>query len=158
MTHKNESIKQLTNRLMRIISKHCRIEERPISIGSNQKLTAREIHTLHAVGETSGINVKNLAERFGVTKSAASQMAGKLEAKKLLRKEKSPDNDKEILLVLTATGQDAFDRHQAFHDRHMQTLLERLDAFTDPQLATTAAILAVVESVVDERMAELFDK
>ena len=39
---------------------------------------------------------------------------------------------------------------------NMQTLLERLDAFSDPQLVTTTAILAVVESVVDERIAELF--
>ncbi len=146
----------MASRLLRIISKHWRIEELPIRISPDMELTAREIHTLQATGEFIGSNVKSLAERLGVTKSAASQMVAKLESKGLLRKDKAPNNDKETLLFLTDDGWKAFNKHKEFHERHMQTLLERLDAFSDPQLVTTTAILAVVESVVDERIAELF--
>lgn len=156
MSHKEDSIKHMTERLLRIIFKHWRIEELPISITPGMELTAKEIHTIQAVGELSGINVKGLAERFGVSKSAASQMAGKLEAKGFLRKDKAPDNDKETLLSLTESGWDAFKKHKAFHERHMHTLMERLDVFSDPQLLTTTAILAVIESIVDERIEELF--
>ena len=101
MTHKEESIKHMASRLLRIISKHWRIEELPIRISPDMELTAREIHTLQATGEFIGSNVKSLAERLGVTKSAASQMVAKLESKGLLRKDKAPNNDKETLLFLT---------------------------------------------------------
>lgn len=158
MTPKQEAVTHMTSRLLRIINKHSRIEELPIRIDQNIELTAREIHTLQAAGEFPGSNIKSLAERLGVTKSAASQMIGKLESKGFLRKEKAPNNDKETLVFLTERGQEAFAIHKEFHERHMHTLFERLDAFSDPQLATTAAILAEVESVVDERMAEIFGK
>ncbi len=37
----------------------------------------------------------------------------------------------------------------------MHNLMDRLDDFSDPQLAATTAILAVIETVVDERMEEI---
>jgi len=158
MTTKEESIQHMTRRLLRIINKHYRINELPICIGENVELTAREIHCLQAVGQNQGANIKNLGETLGVTKSAVSQMAGKLAKKGFVRKESSPDNNKETLVFLTTTGQEAYALHEEFHERHMRTLRKRLDEFPDPQIATTSAILAVIETVVDDRMAELFGK
>ncbi len=39
-----------------------------------------------------------------------------------------------------------------------KTLMRQLDEFPDTQLAVAAAILSAVETVVDERIAELFDE
>ena len=41
-------------------------------------------------------------------------------------------------------------------ERHLKTLVKQLGEFPDTQLAVAASILAVVESVVDKRIAELF--
>lgn len=148
----------MTGRLMRIINKHLRIEEQPIPISDEVKLTAGEIHCLQAIGINEGSNLKSISKVLGVTKSAISQMVGKLEKRGFVRKDRSPDNNKELLAFLTDSGWDAFRIHQEFHERHMHNLLERLDEFSDPQLATTSAILAVIEIVVDERMGEIFGK
>ena len=157
MNSKNESIKILTSRLMRIINKHSRIEELPIRTGKNVGLTAKEIHCLNTIGQQEGINIKSIGDMLGVTKSAASQMVGKLEKKGFTRKEKALDNDKEILTYLTETGWEAFEAHREFHERHLKTLRRQLEEFPDTQLAVTAAILSVVEKVVDERIDELFN-
>jgi len=141
---------------MRIINKHSRIEETPIKLGKNTGLTAKEIHCINAIGQQEGINIKGIGDMLGVTKSAASQMIGRLEKKGFARKEKGPDNDKEILAYLTDLGWKAFDAHKEFHERHLATLADRLNEFPDTQLAVAAAILSVVETVVDERMYELF--
>ncbi|WP_239057188.1 MarR family transcriptional regulator [Desulfovibrio sp. JC010] len=158
MDNKEEAIRYMAGRLIRIINKHSRIEEQPIVIGEGLELTPREIRCLHAIGLNEGANLKTIAEVLGVTKSAISQMMGKLEKRGFVRKESAPDNRKELLAMLTERGREAFDVHQEFHERHMNNLKERLDEFTDPQLATAGAVLAVVETVVDDRLAEMFGK
>ena len=156
MSNKEESIQALTGRLMRIINKHSRIEELPIRTGKNTGLTAKEVHCLNAIGQQEGINIKTIGDVLGVTKSAASQMVGKLVKKGFAKKEKAPDNDKEIQTYLTNEGWEAFEAHKEFHERHLETLVKQLDAFPDTQLAVAAAILASVERIVDDRIAELF--
>lgn len=156
MSTKSETLKYMTGRLLRIINKHSRIEELPVSISDDVELTPREIHCLQAIGQNEGANLKSIAMILGVTKSAISQMVGKLEKRGFVRKDQAPDNNKELLAFLTESGWDAFRTHQEFHERHMRNLVEKLDEFSDPQLATASAILAVIETTVDERMAELF--
>ncbi|TIH15889.1 MarR family transcriptional regulator [Marinifilum sp. JC120] len=158
MDNNEEAIRYMTGRLIRIINKHSRIEEQPIVLGDGLELTPREIRCLHAIGLNEGANLKSIASVLGVTKSAVSQMVGKLEKRGVARKEHAPDNRKELLARLTDKGWEAFNIHQEFHERHMANLKKRLDEFTDPQLATASAVLAVVETVVDDRLAEMFGK
>ncbi|WP_419781804.1 MarR family winged helix-turn-helix transcriptional regulator [Maridesulfovibrio sp.] len=158
MSNKEEAIKHMTGRLMRIINKHLRIEGQPIPIADGVELRPGEVHCLQAIGLNEGSNLKSIANVLGVTKSAISQMVGKLEKRGFMRKERAPDNNKELLAYLTDSGWEAFRKHQEFHERHMQNLLQRLDEFSDPQLAGTSAILSVIETVVDERMEEIFGK
>lgn len=158
MSNKEETLQHMTGRLMRIINKHKRIEELPVSISESVELTPREVHCLQAIGQNEGENLKTIATILGVTKSAISQMVGKLEKRGFVRKDQAPDNNKELLAFLTESGWEAFRIHQDFHERHMRNLVGKLDEFSDPQIATASAILAVIETVVDERMAELFGK
>lgn len=158
MDNNEEAIRYMTGRLTRIINKHSRIEEQPIVLGDGLELTAREIRCLHVIGLNEGSNLKSIASVLGVTKSAVSQMVGKLEKRGVTRKEHAPDNRKELLARLTDKGWEAFNIHQEFHERHMAKLKERLNEFTDSQLATASAVLAVVETVVNDRLTEMFGK
>ncbi|THB62757.1 MAG: MarR family transcriptional regulator [Desulfovibrio sp.] len=156
MTGKNESIKALTDRLARIVNKHSRIEEMPIQTGENAGFSAREVRFIYAIGQQDMNNVKSIGDMMGVSKSAASQMIGKLEKKGLVSKDRAQDNDKEVLVSLTKKGRRAYEAHKEFHERHLRTFGERLEEFPDSQLAIAVAILATAETVVDERIAELF--
>ncbi|WP_291325508.1 MarR family transcriptional regulator [Desulfovibrio sp. UCD-KL4C] len=143
---------------MRIINKHLRIEAQPIPISEDVELPAGEVHCLQAIGLNEGANLKSIATVMGVSKSAVSQMVSKLEKKGLVRKDRALDNNKELLASLTGAGWEAFNIHQEFHERHMHNLLGRLDEFSDPQIASASAILAIVETVVDERVTEIFNR
>lgn len=156
MIREEESIKALTGRLMRIINKHSRIEELPIHAGMTPGLTAKEVHCIQVIGQQEGINIKGIGDTLGVTRSAASQMVGKLNRKSFVKKKRALDNDKEVLVCLTGAGWQAFRAHKEFHERHLKTLMQRLADYPDTQLAIASVILSVVETVVDERMAELF--
>ncbi|MDD2218562.1 MAG: hypothetical protein WC124_01535 [Desulfoplanes sp.] len=93
---------------------------------------------------------------MGTTKSAVSQVVGKLEKKGFALKRPATNNDKEILVFLTSVGKRAFEARKEFDEHHLHSLIERLEEFSDTQIATTAMILSVVKSVADDRMTELF--
>ena len=156
MKNKDTAIKTLSFRLMRIINKHLAIEQLPIRFAEQVVFTPREIHTIQAVGEHKQINVKELGDYFGITKSAASQMAAKLADKGFIKKENPADNNKELQLSLTETGWAAFRAHERFHGKHMKNLTERLNsAFSVREITKAAAMLELIEELVDERMSEL---
>jgi DNA-binding MarR family transcriptional regulator len=152
METKEDLIRDLSRRLFRVLNKHARLEALPIRFDEGVTATHREFHAVQAIGENKGINVTDLGAHFGVSKSAASQMAAKLEKKGLVEKGSSPHSNKELQLNLTELGWKAFRLHEKFHGSHMADVIERLGAFSLSQVATTAVLLEVMEGVVDERL------
>lgn len=119
------------------------------------ELTPREIHVLQMIGEHHNMSVTELAAVASVTKSAASQMAAKLEKRGFLLKSFSGDNNKELRLSLTPLGTKAFHAHRRIHGRHMAEVIRRLGSFSLPQIAATSCMLEVIEAVVSERLEQL---
>nr|WP_321260713.1 MarR family transcriptional regulator [uncultured Pseudodesulfovibrio sp.] len=158
MTTKEETIVHISGRLKRIIRQHMRIEKLPIHIGESCVLRPGEVHFVQAIGRNPGINIHELGGVMGVTRSASSQMVGKLVKKGFAEKRSTPENRKEARVYLTSAGEEAFSVHEDIHERHFKELLHRLDEFSDTQIATAAAVLSVFEGIMDERMEELFGK
>ena len=154
METKEDLIRAISRRLMRILNKHARLEEHSIRFDEGVEMTPREIHTIQAIGEKKNINIIGLAANFGVTKSAASQMVAKLVGKGFVEKGQAAHSNKELQLSLTELGWRAFHAHEGLHGAHMADIVNRLGAFTLAQVATTAALLEVIESVVDDRLSE----
>lgn len=86
-----------------------------LSFGTGVLMHTKEIHTVQAIGQHSGINVTKLAKYAGVTKGAVSQTLKKLIRKGLVRKTHAPGNDKEVVLELTDLGWIGFHNHEKFH-------------------------------------------
>ncbi|OPY08113.1 MAG: MarR family protein [Syntrophaceae bacterium PtaB.Bin095] len=154
METKEELIKSAIQQLLRIARKYSRIEGLPVPVDGDIKITTAEAHTIQAVGEGEQVRVLDLATRFGITKSAASQMVAKLIRKGFLEKRQSPHNSKEFPLSLTALGWRAFHSHEQFHGKDWAELLERLSAFSLSQIATISVLLEAIGSVMDERLSE----
>jgi DNA-binding MarR family transcriptional regulator len=83
MNSKEETIRYMTRRIRRIINKHIRIEKLPVSVGGNIVLSPGEVHSIQQIGDNKGVNINALGNIMGVTRSAASQMVGKLKKKDL---------------------------------------------------------------------------
>jgi DNA-binding MarR family transcriptional regulator len=154
METKEDLINAVALQLMRIFNMHSRIEEHLIRFDEGLEMTPKEIHTIQAIGEHKQMNVTDVATYFRVTKAAASQMVARLADKGFVRKEYVPHSRKELQLSLTKSGWRAFHAHERFHGKHMADLTGRLGAFTLSHIATTSALLDVIESVLEERLGE----
>lgn len=156
MQTKQDIIQNISFHLMRISNKHSFIEEHPIKFDENIILTPREVHFIQTIGEHENINVKELGEYFGITKSAASQMVSKLAVKGLVIKKNPAHNNKELQLSLTEKGWKAFRAHERFHSKHMTNLTKRLSsAFSALEMKKTSALLEFIEKILDERIKKL---
>jgi len=154
MEDKEELIKSTIRQLLRIAKKYSRIEGLPIPIDEGMEITTTEAHTIQAVGEGEQMRVLDIATHFGITKSAASQMAAKLIRKGFLDKRRSPHNSKEFPLSLTELGWRAFRAHERFHGKDLADLVNRFSAFSLSQIATISVLLEAIGSVMDERLSE----
>jgi len=154
METKEEFIRSAIRLIQRIAHQYARIEEMPLRFDEDGEVTTKEAHIVQAIGEVDGMNVTGLASRFGITKSAASQMASKLAGKGFIRKSQSPHSNKEFLLSLTERGRLVFDAHERLHGREMDELIGKLSAFSMSQIATLSVLLEVVGTTMDNRLSD----
>lgn len=136
----------------RVAAKYARIEELPIPVGDGIEITTREAHTIEAVGSRQQMSVTDVANAFGITKSAASQMVSRLCDKGFLEKKQAPHSNKEFQLTLTPLGQKAFDAHARFHGEDREALMERLRGYSLSQIATISVLLEAIGEVMDSRL------
>ena len=152
METKEELIKHTIQQLLRVAKKYSRTEALPIPVDAGLEISTAEAHTIQAVGEGDQVRVIDLAKKFGISKSAASQMVTKLIKKGFLEKKQSPENSKEYPLSLTDLGRKGFRAHENFHGKDMAYLIKSLDPFSLSQISTISVLLEAIGSVMDERL------
>ena len=151
METKEDIIKDLLRKLSRIIDTRSRMEALRIKY-DDVALSPREIHTIETIGKHENINVKELGDRFRVTKSAASQLVAKLERKGLVFKEPAAHSNKELHVRLTDSGWRTFHAHERLHNEHMADMVAKLETFSLSQIATTSVLLEIIENVMLSRL------
>jgi DNA-binding MarR family transcriptional regulator len=124
-------LKPFRRSLERIVNAYVRLERRPLDFGTGELLHPSEIHLIEAIGDNPNPTVTTLAAAFGITKGAVSQTVSKLEEKGYISRHQGR-NDKEVLLLLTARGKVAEDKHAALH-REMDRRMASLFARTSPE-------------------------
>lgn len=82
--------------------------------GNGIFLTMMEIHTLTYIEDHPGINISQLAKYWNKTKGALSQTVSRLADYKLVEKNKSSKNAKNILLFLTEEGKKLSQAHKLY--------------------------------------------
>ena len=155
MDTKAEFIESLTWKIHRILNKFNRMEESIIRFDEGMEITHNDIHVIQTIGDNKGMNVTEVGEYFGITKSAASQKTTRLARKGLLEKKKSAHNDKELQLALTDLGWRAYRMHEQYHAKNVTEIINRLSAFSLDQVAVTSVLMDVIEGVLDERLKQL---
>jgi len=152
---KADKIHDFKETFLRIINKFKQLEKIPIDHGTGDLLYASEINTLEIIGNSPGINLTQLAEKKGVTKSAVSQIVAKLVKKQLVTKNQSPDHEKVFFLELTPAGEIAFENHEKFHEKYDSPMIEQLAGMNNEQLDLVADVFAMLESTIDNYLDDL---
>ncbi|MGD0855389.1 MAG: helix-turn-helix domain-containing protein, partial [Dehalococcoidia bacterium] len=66
--------KEVIDKFVRMMSKYGEMERKPRDYGTGDLLFPSEIHTMDVIGDNPGINITELSEKLGVSKSASSQI------------------------------------------------------------------------------------
>ena len=155
MNNKSNKIDNILSLIHGIYTQRSKLEEKPICIGEGVILTPREIHTIAAIGDFKNINIKELGDSFGVSKSAASQMINKLVKKGFVTKSNPPDNNKEFRLILTDAGKKVYFIHEDFHQIHKDEIKNKLEKFSKKDLEAAKSILNVIQETIEDRLENL---
>lgn len=96
---------------------------------------------LDAVAGNEGMNMAELGERLGLTKGAVSQMAGKLEGKGLLKKERSKRGGREVYLELTAEGIRIREEYMVLRRRMYEGVVDIAGSYSGEEIQTIRRFL-----------------
>ena len=152
MENKADLIKNVIHVFRSAAVKYCRGEDLPIHVNPDITASTREVHMIQAIGNKEHIGVTELAQWFGTSKSAASQLVSKLAKKGFLKKRPSRKNNKEIRLVLTDLGWEAYKAHDQHHKKDMDYLVGKMEDFSLSQIIMFSVMLETLDDIMEQRI------
>ena len=101
-----------------------------------EKMFQAESQMIKAIGSSQGVTAAQLADRFGKTASACSQLIRKLKNKGWVFQQRNPENSREYHLFLSDAGMKIFEKHHRFETACYQRTFEMLGDSTKEELQT----------------------
>lgn len=141
---------EIIKRYFQSINLFTAFESKPRDYGSGDLLYPSEIHTLVMIAKNPGVNLTQLADSLGISKSGASKFVKKLLAKKLIVKGAVPDNLKEVVFDLTEKGVIAYEGHESFSANTFVKINEIFNEMNVDELKVLHQFLGNLISVVRE--------
>ena len=139
----NESV---SDALIRYHNEMTKFRRKPNNYGTKHYVHQSEVHMIDFIGRHPGKNITELAEDFGMTKSAVSQVITKLYTRHFITKERYK---KEIIVGLTEEGKKLFDGHQEYHKTQNQ-----YSVFQQPDKYSTETKI-LIANFISEYIADL---
>ena len=134
MTEENK--KTLLNDILKeLFFKILRLQEKSVSINSNDKISRTEMHALEEIqlGDNK-MTLTKLAEKLGISKATASVCVSRLAKKDYIEKVKIKKDKRKSVLRLTNKGERLCEKHIAFHNRMIERLLSEFKMAQYPEL------------------------
>jgi DNA-binding MarR family transcriptional regulator len=127
------------------------LELKPRKFGTDNDLSASEIHLTEVVGQNEGLSVTDLARRLAITKGAVSQTLKKLEAKELVVKEVDPANTSRITVSLSTKGKVAYYSHLQWHEAMDGGFREYFVNLPEDRILFMEEFLSLLEQFLEKR-------
>ena len=123
----------------------------------NYVLYQVESHMIDCIGRNAGITITKLADDFGKTRSACSQMVKKLRDKGWVEQVRNKENNRVYNLFLTEEGMSIFRNHAQFEYQCYKRGFEGLKAFTYEKLEIYLAIQRKINESFQRDVEESYD-
>jgi DNA-binding MarR family transcriptional regulator len=149
MLNRKEASREIADLLMRIVSKYNALEKIPVRHGTKHKLYHSERHLIDKIGENPEMNVTEFAKAAGVTKGAISQVLSKLEKKGVARRSRKEGNDKEVLIELTKSGREAYERHREINEESIAPLVNELKRYPNDKIQFLIQMFRWIDGFLD---------
>ncbi|MDK2975057.1 MAG: hypothetical protein PWP08_1428 [Methanofollis sp.] len=137
-----ETIEQLNAELVEFFNRFASWEASVIQPGP---LTLAETHAIEVLGHHGRMNMKNMAQKLGVTTGTTTVTVDRLEGSGLARRTPAENDRRSYIIELTPEGEDAFLDH---HRHHLQLATEIASVLSDEEVALLIAILEKVNGTI----------
>jgi DNA-binding MarR family transcriptional regulator len=151
---KKDDMKEFLNTLKRLTIKMGELGRHASDITPVGKLSFSELSLMTLIGDFANIKVTELALKYGATKGAISKMVKKLVQKELVIKSRTQENEKEVLLSLTALGLAIYNEKEAHFEKLSKDVTKELENLAQEQREALFNILQLVEDHIDEHLNE----
>lgn len=94
-----------------------------------QKLYLREMHFLLFIGQNNELTMSEIAQKMNITQGAATQIAGRLIKKELIRKDRHPEDKRYSVISLTPTGRQVYEEYLEYNEMRNQEIMTCLDDY-----------------------------
>ncbi len=112
------------------------------------KLYLREIHFLLCIGTQKNLTMSEIASKMNVTQGAATQIAGRLIKKGLIRKDKHPEDKRYTVISLTAEGTKAYEEYLEYDNLRNKELSACLNSnFTEENILTILKYEKMIQDI-----------
>lgn len=111
------------------------------SIVKDSGLSPAQMHTVEVIGHHQNMQMKELAERLGVTTGTLTVGVDKLEKRGLVARRPHQKDRRSFLIVLTEQGRLMYEQHHRFHLEFTSEISQDL---TDDQIQSMTDMLQIV--------------
>lgn len=131
-----------------------RIEEKALDNRLTRGLTITEIHTIAAIGLYDENPMSVAADKLSVTLATLTSSVNKLEKQGFVKKRRSAEDRRCVLLSLTKRGREVYRAHRLFHEKMIAAALSDLTPQEEEVLARS---MRQIKAFFDEQneLAEL---
>lgn len=112
--------------------------------GTPQKLRIDQIHVVDYIGRHPGCRLSDIAAAINYNLSTVSLQVKRLIKLDLVRKERSAQNQREIILSLTEDGEAAFKYHTEIDEHWVSSMKKELSVFREEELISIGRFMDIM--------------
>ncbi len=135
---------ELENSLYAVIALLSRQAGKKQDYGLTYPLYTSEIHTIHIIGKNNGISPLKLSEELNITKGAVSQTLTKLEKKGMIKREKTGESVKRVMVNLTEEGQQVYEQHRRNHESKVERVYEYMSSLPEAESGSIEEFIRIL--------------
>lgn len=117
------------------------IEEKALATSDFKNISVNDMHIINAIGIHEAKNMTTVAKSLSVTVGTLTIAINNLVKKGYVRRVRSQEDRRVVLISLSETGESVFHHHKAFHDKMVLGILKDLNA--QETEALTSALIKV---------------
>ena len=122
-----ENYNTINDVLVKLFNEIMDIEEKAIITEEFKDISNNDMHVIEAIGKDQSKNMSTVAKALSVTVGTLTIAINNLVKKGYVKRARSEEDRRVVLISLSSKGKRAFDHHEKFHDEMIKATLDGLN-------------------------------
>ena len=120
--------KAINDVLVNLFNEILDIERKALINGEYKDISVNDMHVIEAIGMKEPRNMSAVSRDLSVTVGTLTTAVNSLVKKGYVKRVRSEEDRRVVLISLTPKGEKAYDHHKGFHDKMVLAVLQDLNA------------------------------